>query len=79
MPRNLFARPDTVTFRKVMCPVDTQDSVKVAKYCKIVLKTFQEIFRNINVFTAVLMTILFRQTVIIFHTWKVTFTHVELV
>ena len=47
LPRNLLARPNTDTFRKVMCPFDTQDIFKVAKYCKIVLKTFQDIFRNI--------------------------------
>ena len=30
-----------------MCSGDTQELFKIAKYCKIVLKTFQEIFRNI--------------------------------
>ena len=47
LPRNLLARPNTDTFWKVMCPLDTQDLFKVAKYCKIELKTFQEIFTNI--------------------------------
>ena len=47
LPKNLLARPNTDTFRQVMCPADTQDLFQVVKYCKIVLKTFQEIFRNI--------------------------------
>ena len=47
LPRNLLSRPNTDTFRKVICPVAIQDLFKVVKYCKIVLKTFQEIFRNI--------------------------------
>ena len=33
-----------------MCSSDTQELFKIAEYCKIVLKTFQEIFRNIKVF-----------------------------
>ena len=33
-----------------MCSSDTQELFKIAKYCKIALKTFQEIFRNIEVF-----------------------------
>ena len=45
LPRNLLARPNT--FRRLMCSGDTQELFKIAKYCKIVLKTFQEIFRNI--------------------------------
>ena len=47
LPGNLLAAPNTDAFRSMMCPVDTQDLFKVAKYCKIVLKTFQEIYRNI--------------------------------
>ena len=44
LPRNLLARASSDTFRQVMCAADTQDLFKVAKYCKIVLKTFREIF-----------------------------------
>ena len=47
LERNLLARPNTDTFRRLMCSSDTQELFKIAKYCKIVLKTFQEIFRNI--------------------------------
>ena len=47
LPRSLLARPNTDTFRRLMCSSDTQELFKIAKYCKIVLKTFQEIFRNI--------------------------------
>ena len=47
LPGNLLAAPNTDAFRSMMCPVDTQDLFKVAKYCKIVLKTFREIYRNI--------------------------------
>ena len=47
LPRNLLARPNTDTFRRLMCSSDTQELFKIAKYCKIVLKTFQVIFRNI--------------------------------
>ena len=47
LPRILLARPNTDTFRRLMCSCDTQELFKIAKYCKIVLKTFQEIFRNI--------------------------------
>ena len=44
LPMNLIARPNTNTF---MCSSDTQELFKIAKYCKIVLKIFKEIFRNI--------------------------------
>ena len=47
LPGNLLFAPNTDAFRPIMCPVDTQDLFKVAKYCKIVLKTFQEIYRSI--------------------------------
>lgn len=47
LPGNFLTAPDTDAFRSIMCPVDTQNLFKVAKYCKIVLKTFQEIYRNI--------------------------------
>ena len=47
LPRNLLARPNIDTFRRLMCSSDTQELFKIAKYCKIVLKTFQEVCRNI--------------------------------
>ena len=47
LPGNLLAAPNTDAFWTLMCPVDTHDLFKVAKYCKNVLKTFQEIYRNI--------------------------------
>ena len=47
LPGNLLAAPNTDAFRSIMCPVDIQDLFKVAKYCKVVLKTFQEIYSNI--------------------------------
>ena len=45
LPRDLFSRPNTVKFENPMCSSDTR-LFKVSKYCKVVLKTFQEIFRN---------------------------------
>ena len=47
LPRDLFFRPNTVMFENLMCSNDTHRLFKVSKYCKVVLKTFQEIFRNI--------------------------------
>ena len=46
LPRNLLARPNTDTFRRLMCSSDTQELLQIAKYCKIVLKTFQEILQE---------------------------------
>lgn len=46
LPRDLFSRPNTVKFESLMCSDDTHLLFKVAKYCKVVLKTFREIFRN---------------------------------
>ena len=47
LPRNLLATSNVDTFRRIMCPEDTQRLFKVAKFCKVILKTFKEIFRNI--------------------------------
>ena len=47
LPRNLLATPNVDTFQSIMCPEDTQRLFKVAKFCKVILKTFNEIFRNI--------------------------------
>ena len=47
LPRDLFSRPYTVKFENLMCSSDTNRLFKVSKFCKVVLKTFQEIFRNI--------------------------------
>ena len=49
LPRDLFTAPNTVKFQKVMSSGETDAELlfKIAKYCKVVLKTFREIFRNI--------------------------------
>ena len=47
LQRDLVIRPNTVKFEKLMNPSDNQFMFKVAKYCKVVLETFQEIFRNV--------------------------------
>ena len=49
LPRDLFTAPNTVKLQKVMSSGenDTELLFKIAKYCKVVLKTFREIFLNI--------------------------------
>ena len=49
LPRDLFTAPNTVKFQKVMSSGENDAELlfKIAKYCKVVLKTFREIFRNI--------------------------------
>ena len=47
LQRDLVTKPNAVKFEKLMNSSDNQLMFKVAKYCKIVLKTFHEIFRNI--------------------------------
>ena len=49
LPRDVFARPNTVKFEHLMSSsnTDTRLLLNIAKFCKVVLKTFQEIFRNI--------------------------------
>ena len=49
LPKDLFARPNTVKFEHLMSSsnTDTRLLFNIAKFCKVVLKTFQEIFRNI--------------------------------
>ena len=49
LPTDLFARPNTVKFEHLMSSsnTDTRLLFNIAKFCKVVLKKFQEIFRNI--------------------------------
>ena len=47
LTRNLHARPNVDTVRRIICPKDTQRLFKVVKFCKVILKMFKEIFRNI--------------------------------
>lgn len=47
IPKDLFTRPNTTLFEELMSINDTLLLFKLAKYCKIVLKTFNEIFSNI--------------------------------
>ena len=42
LPRNLFARPNTDTFRRLMCSSDTQELFKIAKYCKKCFRHFRK-------------------------------------
>ena len=37
LPRNLLARRNTDTYRRLMCSSDTKELFKITKYCKIVL------------------------------------------
>lgn len=47
LPRDLISRPNTMKFENLMGSNDIYLLFKVSKYCKVVLKTFKEIFRNI--------------------------------
>ena len=49
LPRGLTSRPNVNVnvFHDIMNSRDTQTIFKVAKFSKIILKTFQEIFRNV--------------------------------
>ena len=47
LPRGLTSRPNVNVFHDIMNSRDTQTIFKVAKFSKTILKTFQEIFRNI--------------------------------
>ena len=49
LPRDLFARPNTVKFEHLMSSsnTDTRLLFNIANICKVVLKTSKEIFRNI--------------------------------
>ena len=49
LPRDVFTRPNTIKFENFMSSnnCDTQLLFKTEKYCKVVLKIFQEIFKNI--------------------------------
>ena len=45
LPRDLFTSPNIIKFQKVMSANDNDRDLlpKVAKYCKILLKTFREV------------------------------------
>ena len=43
----LLSRPSVNVFHNIMDAIDTQTVFKVVKYCKIILKSFKVIFRNI--------------------------------
>lgn len=48
LPRDMFTRPiNTMKFESLMSTSDSHLLFKISKYCKVVLKTFQEIFKNI--------------------------------
>ena len=47
LPRGLTSRPNVNVFHDIMNSRDTQTIFKVAKFSKTILKSFQEIFRNI--------------------------------
>ena len=47
LPRGLTSRPNVIVFHDILNSRDTQTIFKVANFSEIILKTFQEIFRNI--------------------------------
>ena len=50
LPGNLLAAPNTDAFRSIMCPVDTQDLFKLAKYCKKpFLKPFKKFIETFSI------------------------------